>query len=110
MVDGRAWNKFQAICEAQGGMRTPPVAPLTCPLLAQSSGKISSIDNRKLSRLAKLAGAPRQKAAGLAMHFRLGDHVTNGQPLFTVHAEAKGALDYALEYAAANPDILKIEE
>ena len=110
LVDGRAWNKFQAICEAQGGMRTPPVAPLTCPLLAQSSGKISSIDNRKLSRLAKLAGAPRQKAAGLAIHFRLGDHVTNGQPLFTVHAEAKGALDYALEYAAANPDILKIEE
>ena len=110
LVDGRAWKKFQAICEAQGGMRTPPTAPLTYPLLAQNGGKISSIDNRKLSRLAKLAGAPRQKAAGLAMHVRLGDDVTKGQPLLTVHAEAKGALDYALEYAAANPDILKIEE
>jgi thymidine phosphorylase len=32
------------------------------------------------------------------------------EPLFKVHAEAKGALDYAMEYAAANPDILKIEE
>ena len=110
LVDGRAWNKFQAICEAQGGMRTPPVAPLTCPLLAQSSGKISSIDNRKLSRLAKLAGAPRQKAAGIVMQVRLGERVTNGQPLLTVHAEAQGALDYALEYAAANPDILRIVE
>jgi thymidine phosphorylase len=110
LLDGRAWEKFQAICEAQGGMRTPPTAPLTYPLLAQNGGKISSIDNRKLSRLAKLAGAPRQKAAGLAMHVRLGDDVTKGQPLLTVHAEAKGALDYALEYAAANPDILKIEE
>ena len=25
--DGRAWRKFQEICEAQGGMREPPVAP-----------------------------------------------------------------------------------
>ncbi|HEY9091576.1 thymidine phosphorylase family protein [Parasphingorhabdus sp.] len=110
LLNGRAWEKFQAICEAQGGMRTPPIAPFTRSLLAQSSGKLAAIDNRKLSRLAKLAGAPNQKAAGLVMHIRLGDSVKATEPLLTVHAEAKGALDYAIEYAAANPDILTIEE
>jgi thymidine phosphorylase len=110
LMDGSAWRKFQAICEAQGGMRIPPIAPFTRPLLAHSSGKLTAIDNRKLSRLAKLAGAPRQKAAGLSMQIRLGDSVKAGEPLLTIHAEAKGALDYASQYAAANPDILKIEE
>src|SRR3546814_4521774 len=28
LVDGHAWTKFAAICEAQGGLRTPPVAEI----------------------------------------------------------------------------------
>ncbi len=26
LASGKAWSKFQAICAAQGGMRTPPAA------------------------------------------------------------------------------------
>ena len=51
----RAWTKFQAICEAQGGMRVPPVAEQTHPLAAARDGRVVHIDNRKLARLAKLA-------------------------------------------------------
>ena len=29
LSSGQAWKKFQAICEAQGGMRVPPVAAFT---------------------------------------------------------------------------------
>src|SRR3546814_4211241 len=29
LADGSAWKKFQRICDAQGGMRTPPTARLT---------------------------------------------------------------------------------
>lgn len=109
LADGRAWAKFQRICEAQGGMRTPQTAPLTRPWTAARSGMVTKINNRKISRLAKLAGAPDDSAAGVVMHVRLGEEVRAGAPLLIVHAEAPGQLEYALQYAAANADMFEIE-
>jgi len=105
---GRAWTKFQCICEAQGGMRMPPVSHQSRPIVAQYSGKVHAIDNRRIARLAKLAGAPDDKTAGVDLHVRAGDTVTAGQPLCTVHADAPGELAYAFDYAAANHDIIEI--
>lgn len=107
--DGRAWAKFQRICAAQGGMRTPPVAALQAPVLAAGAGRVIQINNRKIARLAKLAGAPDVKAAGLALHVGLGDEVAPDMPLLTVHADTPGELAYALEYAGANPDMIEVE-
>jgi thymidine phosphorylase len=42
IADGRAWAKFQRICEAQGGMRVPPVSTERRPLLAPLSGRVGS--------------------------------------------------------------------
>jgi len=108
--DGRAWKKFQAICEAQGGMSTPQQAPHFRPVTASRSGRVTRIDNRRLARVAKLAGAPKSPAAGLILHTPLGAAVEPGQPLFTVHAEASGELEYALSYASAVPEIVMVEE
>ena len=110
LEDGRAWKKFQAICEAQGGMRVPPVAKHQRPLNAARGGRVAAIDNRKVAKLAKLAGAPDAKGAGVLLAVRLGDRVDAGAPLCTVHAEAPGELAYALDYAAANPGIITIGE
>ena len=109
LADGRAWAKFQAICEAQGGMRTPPTAALQAPVAATRSGRVIHINNRKIATLAKLAGAPDVKSAGLSLHVRLGDEIAAGAPLVTVHAETQGELGYALSYAAANLDLIEIE-
>lgn len=108
VADGRAWAKFQRICEAQGGMRVPPTAQHRRPLLAARSGRIDAMNNRKLAKLAKLAGAPDTKSAGLEMQVRLGDVVQAGAPLCTVHADTRGELEYAFDYAAANGDIVGI--
>ncbi len=108
LADGRAWAKFQRICDAQGGMRTPPVSSHTQPILAARAGRIASFDNRRLAKIAKLAGAPEAKAAGLELHARRDQTVERGQPLFTVHAESRGELSYALEFTAANPDIVVV--
>jgi len=110
LADGRAWRKFQAICEAQGGMREPTIAPYRRPVVANAPGAVREIDNRRIAKVAKLAGAPDAKAAGLELHVRLGERVASGQPLYTLHAEAPGELDYALQYAAANRDIIRIGE
>jgi thymidine phosphorylase len=107
--DGRAWAKFQRICEAQGGMRTPPVSRHQRPLLAQASGRVGVIDNRKIAKLAKLAGAPDTKAAGVELHVRLGDEVRAGEPLCTLHADTVGELNYALDYAASAGGIIGVE-
>lgn len=108
LKDGRAWAKFQRICEAQGGMRVPPVSRHRHDLVAPGSGMLGSIDNRKIAKLAKLAGAPEDKAAGIEMHVRLKEAVTAGQTLCTVHAESSGELAYALAYASATADIFGI--
>jgi thymidine phosphorylase len=106
--DGRAWAKFQRICEAQGGMRVPPIARHQQPLNAMHSGWVRAIDNRKIAKLAKLAGAPDAKAAGVLLHVKLDDQVERGAPLCTLHAQAPGELSYALEYAAGNPGIFEV--
>jgi thymidine phosphorylase len=108
--DGRAWTKFQRICEAQGGMRVPPTSRQQRPMLAERSGRVNSIHNRKIARLAKLAGAPDDKAAGVDLHVAVGDQVDVGQPLCTVHADSPGELAYAYDYAAINHDIITIDE
>jgi thymidine phosphorylase len=109
LQDGRAWSKFQRICIAQGGLRAPPVAARSQPLASRHSGRVVHINNRKIARLAKLAGAPDAKAAGLVMEVRLGDEVAAGQPLVTVHAETSAELAYAFDYAAQNSDIVEVE-
>lgn len=106
--DGRAWAKFQRICEAQGGMRVPPVAKHQYPLVSPVSGVVAGIDNRRIARLAKLAGAPESKAAGVYLAAHVGTRVSTGELLCTLHAETPGELNYALDYAAANPDIIEV--
>lgn len=106
--DGRAWRKFQAIAEAQGGMRELREARHQHTLTAHQAGVVSAIDNRRLSRIAKLAGAPRAAFAGLDLHVHAGASVAAGQPLYTVHADSPGELAYALGYAASQPDVIAI--
>jgi thymidine phosphorylase len=107
--DGRALAKFIAICEAQGGMRVPPVSTHSREVSAPVDGLVSAIDTRLLARAAKLAGAPRDRAAGATMHVRLLDRVDLGQPLFTLHAESLGALQYALSFVRSQLPIVHID-
>ncbi len=110
LENGSAWRKFQAICDAQGGMREPPRALHQYVLSADNDGIIRTIDNRLISRLAKLAGAPRAPAAGLECHVRLGQQIMRGEPLLTVHAESPGELSYALQYYKEHLHMITIEE
>lgn len=110
LADGRAWRKFQDICEAQGGMRTPVPAPFRRGVPALRSGSVLGIDNRRLARIAKLAGAPFASGAGIDLHVRVGDFVERGQPLFTLHADSPGELAYALDYASAQSETVHVSE
>jgi thymidine phosphorylase len=108
LQSGAAFRKFEAICEAQGGFREPGRAGFVTPFAASMDGRVACIDNRRLARVAKLAGAPHDANAGVVCELRVGDAVTRDMPLFQVHAESRGELAYALAYARAHPDILVV--
>ncbi|MDR3387567.1 MAG: thymidine phosphorylase family protein [Rudaea sp.] len=108
LADGRAWTKFQAIAEAQGGLRVPPTAREHHIVAATQSGDVLGIDNRRLARIAKLAGAPLVPAAGLDLHVKIGSQVEKGQPLYTIHAQSLGELHYALDYAQAQQQVIAL--
>lgn len=108
LKDGRAWQKFQAICNAQGGLRAPSVAEYRHVVVADQAGRVSAIDNRRLAKVAKLAGAPTAPAAGIELHVHLNDRVQAGAPVMTVHAEARGELIYALTYLNRHTDLMGI--
>ena len=76
---GRAWTKFLAICEAQGGFREPQVAPLTRTIVSQHTGECVAVDNRRIAQVAKLAGAPLSRA-----EFRVGDQISSEGTLHTI--------------------------
>ncbi|SHH05451.1 thymidine phosphorylase family protein [Massilia sp. CF038] len=109
LASGLAWRKFQSICEAQGGMRSPPRSAHTHVLEAQHRGQVVAIDNRLLAQVAKLAGAPTAKAAGLVFHAPLGTTLEVGQPLLTLHAESPGALAYARAFAERQEHLVTIQ-
>ncbi len=110
LEDGRALKKFEAICEAQGGMREPQLSSLKYVITAKQAGLITSIDNRLIARIAKFAGAPDSPAAGVELHTPLGVTVDKGQPLFTIYAVSEGELDHALHYHVTHPEVIEISE
>jgi thymidine phosphorylase len=108
--NGAALNKFLAICEAQGGFSEPATADFRRPVQAIRGGRVGDVDNRRLAKIAKLAGAPGSAKAGIDCRTRIGDVVRAGDTLFEVHARSLGELEYALEYAAAHPDIFALAD
>ncbi len=101
---GRALTKMEAIIEAQGRRRFDPEHPAlaakTFEVASDRDGVVTAIDNQRLSRLARLSGAPKIRGAGVDLFRKLGDRVRRGEPLYRVHAEYSSDLDFAREWAA----------
>lgn len=109
LESGRAWERFQKICEAQGGgLKEIPTAKLTYDILSEKDGVVYEFDNRKLSYLAKLAGCPSQWAAGVYLYKHLNDKVKKSEKLYTIHSNSQGELDLAIQLAK-EIEIVKIK-
>jgi thymidine phosphorylase len=106
---GEALNKFMKICAAQGGFKEPEFAEFKYDVIAVNEGVVRSVDNRKLARIAKLAGAPRSPSAGIVFNAPLGKKIQKGDLIFTIYAETTGELEYAKEYLSEINGIIKIE-
>ncbi len=108
LESGKAYKKFIAICEAQGGFREPPDALYTHDIVATHSGTVVEIDNRNLALVAKLAGAPHDPAAGIEFFAKQNMLIEKGQTLYRIHAQTKGGLEYSISFARRMPHIVKL--
>jgi thymidine phosphorylase len=108
LESGKAYEKFKSICEAQGGFKDIPQSMFQSEYLAPESGIVTHFNNRCLAQLARLAGAPNTKEAGVELMVRLGDRVERGQPLFRLHANAQGEMEYALDFLSQHPECCQV--
>ena len=95
---GRALEKMNRIIEIQG-KQTHAIQPgsLTHDVCANESGTVTSINNLQMARIARRAGAPMDKGAGVDLFKKLGDSIKKGDLLYRVHAEFKSDFQFALE-------------
>ncbi len=102
LESGKAWQAMMNIIQAQGARITDyrkiSFGKYTFDFKACRDGKISHIDNISISRIARVAGAPFDKGAGIFLYYHVGDKVKKGDKLFTIYAENKQKLAYAKDY------------
>jgi len=76
---GRALAKMESLIKAQGAhaMDFEP-APLIAEMCAERDGVVTVIDNYQIGKIARLAGAPMDKRAGIDLLKKLGEPVRQG--------------------------------
>jgi len=100
LESGLAYKKMKEIIRAQGGKSTImpnkiKVGKYIYNLKAKSNGKISEIDNKKIATIARAAGAPLDKQAGLYLHKHLKSKIKRGETLLTIYSNSKDKLHRA---------------
>ncbi len=108
LESGEALAKFKEICLAQGGLYEIPQAKYVLDYYAPKEGVVIEINNRQISLVAKFAGAPLDKVAGVDLRVKVGHKIKKGDLLFTLHSSSRAMLEYALDYFCQNDSIIKI--
>ena len=102
---GRAEKKFREIIKAQGGngLVQPDeiaVGQKVAKVKADQAGRVLWMSTESIVQIAKEAGAPRAKGAGVLLKAKLGEAVKKGEVLLEIFAERSSKLDSALKLAA----------
>ncbi len=103
LESGRACAKMKTLIQAQGA-KTIDLEPgrLCHKVCADQSGVVTHIDNFQTAKIARIAGAPMVKKAGVDLLKKLGDPVCKGEPLFQIHAEYPADFKFAVDLAQLN--------
>ncbi|MGD9660091.1 MAG: thymidine phosphorylase family protein, partial [Porticoccaceae bacterium] len=97
---GRALAKMRDIIAAQGiQTQTFQLGTLTWDITAPKSGVVEAIDNQLMARIARLAGAPMDKGAGVLLQKKLGDPVEAGEMLYRIYAQFGADFEFAKRLA-----------
>ncbi len=104
LKSGKADRKFREIIAAQGG--NPEVTPddielgdKTTHFISNIGSRVVWINNVAVAQIAREAGAPKEKGAGVLLRAKLGDQVKKGDPLLTIYSGTNQKLEAALALA-----------
>ena len=97
---GAALASMNRIIEAQGRKTDmPKPGPLAADICANADGEVASVDCFRIAQLARLAGAPLDRGAGLLMLKRVGDSVEAGEPLYRIYSAGESHFHFAVDAA-----------
>ncbi|AEH07212.1 AMP phosphorylase [Methanothermococcus okinawensis] len=103
LSSGKALEKFNEIITEQGGKETKPdeieVGNFSADIISPDNGYITYISNKLITNVAKEAGAPKDKKAGILLHAKVGDKVDKGEVLYTIYSSSEERLNAAVNLA-----------
>ncbi len=108
---GKTLEKFKQIIEAQGGdpnikSDDIPLGDKTYDVVSPIDGAVANVFNDRIVKVARAAGAPKDKGAGVLLFKKGGQHVKKGEILFRIYAEKEWKLDKAIEIATKEPPVI----
>ena len=104
---GAALKAMKRIIAAQG----PPaeahrLGQYSAEIKSARAGNVTAIDCYRIARIARLAGAPVSKGAGIDLLKKVGDNVIAGEPLYRIHAALETEFAFATKLADDNSGIV----
>ncbi|MHA2171686.1 MAG: thymidine phosphorylase [Candidatus Kariarchaeaceae archaeon] len=111
LSSGKALTKFKEIVEAQGGdpsinSETIEIAPYCEVIHAEKDDIVYSIDNYNVGSMARAAGAPSDRMAGIILHVDRGDNIHAGDPIIEIRSHSEGKLTEAIAMMRTAPPIV----
>jgi thymidine phosphorylase len=101
LASGAALAAMNRLIDAQGRQaQQHEVGPLQHEIAAPSGGRVSTIDCHRIARVARLAGAPMDKGAGIDLLRKVGEDVRRGDALYRIHARSEIGLEFAAQLAS----------
>ncbi len=100
---GRALTKMNAIIDAQGRCTDPPtLGERMFEVVSPADGVVVAMDNLRLARVARYAGAPINKGAGVDLFHKIGDRVSKGDALYRVYSKYPADENFARQLTKEN--------
>ncbi len=100
LENGEALKRLNRIIDLQGRLEQP-VQPgvLLHEVRARADGRVMAIDSYQISGIARQAGAPMDKGAGVDLLKSKNYTVKEGEPLYRIHANVETDFRLAIEMA-----------
>src|SRR6202521_1202452 len=104
IASGKALDRFRQMVELQGGdpraiddPKKLPLAQHTMTVSSRGSGSLASLQCEQVGTACVILGGGRERkedsvdpAVGIVLHKKVGDRVSAGEPLATIHYNAEG--------------------
>jgi thymidine phosphorylase len=104
LASGAALAAMERLIDAQGRRTVlPELGAYSADVTAASSGSVTAIDCERIARIARLAGAPMDKGAGIDLLHKVGSAVHGGEALYRIYANSETGLGFARDLAAEHP-------